>query len=200
MPCSITGRAGRSEVELGSMKIEIQIRSGETKSLHSIEPATDAWPPPAAQGSLRGTLDGQSVEVDWAEISPGVYSMLLEGTTYEVWVRRPAAHENPRNGEFRAAVGLNLYSVEVLDPRARRKGRGRDAAHGPQEILAPMPGKIVRILVEENQEVAVNQGLLVIEAMKMQNELRSPRAGRVEKVFVAAGGGVETGAKLVRLS
>lgn len=182
------------------MKIEIQIQSGEKKTSHSLEVASGTWPPVTGAGTLQGAVDGQGVEADWAEISPGVYSILMDGVTYEVWVKRPAAHESPKNGEFRAAVGLNLYSVEVMDPRARRKGRGRDATHGPQEILAPMPGKIVRVLVDENQEVAANQGLLVIEAMKMQNELRSPRGGRVERVFVAVGAGVETGAKLIRLA
>ena len=62
-----------------------------------------------------------------------------------------------------------------------------------------MPGRIVKVLVEENQPVAAGDGLVVIEAMKMQNELRAPRAGRVEKVYVAAGVGVETGTKLVRV-
>jgi len=65
--------------------------------------------------------------------------------------------------------------------------------------VAPMPGKIVRILVTEGQEVKRDQGLLVIEAMKMQNELRAPRAGRVERVYMTEGRGVETGARLLRL-
>jgi biotin carboxyl carrier protein len=66
--------------------------------------------------------------------------------------------------------------------------------------VAPMPGKIVKILVARRQEVAVGAGLLVIEAMKMQNELRAPRAGRVEEIYVEEGKGVETGAPLVRLA
>jgi biotin carboxyl carrier protein len=63
-----------------------------------------------------------------------------------------------------------------------------------------MPGKIVKTLVTEGQEVQHNQGLLVIEAMKMQNELRAPRAGRVERVYTAEGQGVETGTRLLRLA
>jgi biotin carboxyl carrier protein len=62
-----------------------------------------------------------------------------------------------------------------------------------------MPGRIVKALVEEGREVAQGDSLLVIEAMKMQNEIRAPRAGRVEKIYAAEGEGVETGAKLVRL-
>ncbi|MDR3675511.1 MAG: acetyl-CoA carboxylase biotin carboxyl carrier protein subunit, partial [Acidobacteriota bacterium] len=72
-------------------------------------------------------------------------------------------------------------------------------AEGPQEIVAPMPGKIVKILVGEGEEVERGQGLLVIEAMKMQNELRAPRAGRVDRICIAEGQGVDTGARLVRL-
>jgi pyruvate carboxylase subunit B len=62
-----------------------------------------------------------------------------------------------------------------------------------------MPGKIVKVLVTEGQEVSRDQGLLVIEAMKMQNELRAPRAGRIERVYMEEGRGVESGARLVRL-
>jgi biotin carboxyl carrier protein len=62
-----------------------------------------------------------------------------------------------------------------------------------------MPGKVVKVLVHENQEVMRDQGLLVIEAMKMQNELRAPRPGRVERIYVLEGRGVETGARLLRL-
>ena len=62
------------------------------------------------------------------------------------------------------------------------------------------PGRIVKVLVAENQDVRADEGLLIIEAMKMQNELRAPRAGRVERIYVAEGAGVETGLKLLRLS
>ena len=63
-----------------------------------------------------------------------------------------------------------------------------------------MPGRIVKVLVEEKQDVRPDEGLLVIEAMKMQNEIRAPRAGRVEKIYIQAGAGVESGAKLIRLA
>ena len=66
-------------------------------------------------------------------------------------------------------------------------------------MLAPMPGKIVRVLVESDQEVKQDQGLVVIEAMKMQNELRAPRGGRITAVHVKEGIGIEAGARLLRL-
>jgi biotin carboxyl carrier protein len=89
--------------------------------------------------------------------------------------------------------------VEVLDPRRRRRANALDASEGPQEILAPMPGMVVKVLVAEGQQVSSGDGLLVIEAMKMQNEIRASRTGRVEKIHVREGAGVETGFKLVRL-
>ena len=80
--------------------------------------------------------------------------------------------------------GLRRYLVELRDPRRWRRTGSSIEAEGPQEIVAPMPGKIVKVLVTEGQEVSRGQGLLVIEAMKMQNELRAPRAGRVERIYI----------------
>jgi biotin carboxyl carrier protein len=96
-------------------------------------------------------------------------------------------------------VGLRRYVVELRDPRRWSRAGSDIEAEGPQEIVAPMPGKIVKLLVTEGQEVDRGQGLLVIEAMKMQNELRAPRAGRIERVYMEEGRGVETGVRLMRL-
>ena len=73
---------------------------------------------------------------------------------------------------------------EIADPRSWRRGRGGsiEALRVRQQIIAPMPGKIVRVLVAPGEQVEADQGLLVIEAMKMQNEIRSPKAGKVEKM------------------
>jgi biotin carboxyl carrier protein len=89
--------------------------------------------------------------------------------------------------------------VEIRDPRRWRRDGAGVREEGPQEIVAPMPGKIVKVLVSENQEVAREQGLLVIEAMKMQNEIRAARAGRVERIYAQEGTGVEVGFRLLRL-
>ena len=98
-----------------------------------------------------------------------------------------------------ATVGRRRYLVELRDPRKWRQAGSAIELEGPQEILAPMPGKIVKILAREGQQVERDQGLLIIEAMKMQNELRAPRAGRVEHVYVEKGQGVETSTRLLRL-
>jgi biotin carboxyl carrier protein len=96
-------------------------------------------------------------------------------------------------------VGLRRYVVELHDPRRWRRTGSSIEAEGPQEIVAPMPGKIVKILVAEGQQVERDQGLLVIEAMKMQNELKAPRAGRIERIYMEEGRGVESGARLLRM-
>jgi biotin carboxyl carrier protein len=150
----------------------------------------------ATEGHLEFALDGEPREAAWAEISPGVYSILIAGQSYEVQLKRPAGGAPP--GAYNLRVGARQYQVEVQDPRQGRPTVA-SAPEGPQEILAPMPGRIVKVLVEEDQPVESGQGLLVIEAMKMQNELRAPRAGVVEKIYVREGIGVESGSKLLRL-
>ena len=180
------------------MKLDIRLQSGSVGREHQIEliPVAEG---PGRAGRVQFVLDGDTREADWSEINPGSYSILLDGRSYHLCV---AAHPNApiAGGSYEISVGARRYHVTVRDPR-RRRHSGREAINGgPQEILAPMPGKIVKILVAENQEVAEAQGLLVIEAMKMQNELKAPRSGRVERVYVNEGAGVESGFKLIRLA
>jgi len=86
------------------------------------------------------------------------------------------------------------YSAELRDPRSLRSRRAAaDTSEGPRKIKAPMPGKVVRLLVHENETVEQDQGLLVVEAMKMQNELKSPRKGVVRKIFAVDGANVNAG-------
>ena len=95
-------------------------------------------------------------------------------------------------------VGSARYSSEVQDPRSLRSRRAAGSGvEGPQKLLAPMPGKVVRILVAENDEVESGQGIIVVEAMKMQNELKSPKKGVVQKIMVLEGANVNPGEPLV---
>ena len=136
---------------------------------------------------------------DGEEISPGVYSILIDGRSYEAHVSKRPGDAAGCLSPYVVTVGLRHYRGG--DPRSaplearRRKPRER----GPQEIVAPMPGNIVKVLVSENQEVVRNQELLVIEAMKMQNEIRAPRAGRVERIYAKEDIAVEAGFRLLRL-
>jgi biotin carboxyl carrier protein len=122
------------------------------------------------------TVDGRLVEADAIKISRGAYSILLGGRSLEVTV------EETSNGSLVRTNGRE-FQVEIFDPRSWRRGRGAGIElEGRQQLVAPMPGKIVRVLVAAGQEVTAGEGLLVIEAMKMQNEIRSPKSGTVEKV------------------
>jgi biotin carboxyl carrier protein len=150
-------------------------------------------------GEVRCVVDGEEAgRANWARIGPGLYSILLDGRSYDVRVNHPVGASQAPDYDVR--VGGEAFRVAVRDPRSRQQADGAAGASGPQEITAPMPGKVVKLLVQEGDQVEADQGLLVIEAMKMQNELRAPRPGRVERIYLSEGTGVETGAPLVRLA
>jgi biotin carboxyl carrier protein len=148
---------------------------------------------------LRFFSDGEPLMADGEEISPGVYSILIDGRSYEAQVSKRAGDAEGYLTPYIVTVGLRQYLVEIRDPRRWRRDGAGVQEQGPQEIVAPMPGKIVKVLVRENQEVVRGQALLVIEAMKMQNEIRAPRAGRVERIYAQEETGVEAGFHLLRL-
>lgn len=181
-----------------AMKLDIRIHGRNETHDHQVELLSPEVLR-AGGGKTSFRVDRETGETDWAEIAPGVYSILLGGRSYEAHLTRRPGEPEGRTDSYLVTVGTRQYLVDVRDPRLRRHAGSAAAAEGPQEILAPMPGKIVRILVSENQEIVQGDGLLVIEAMKMQNELRAPRHGRVEKIYVREGAGVESGFKLLRL-
>jgi biotin carboxyl carrier protein len=176
------------------MKFMVSLHRGSQVLEHELELTARA-----AHGSRRFVLDGAVIQAHSEEISPGAYSLLVEGRPYEAQVAAQPGEAPGLTSSYVVLVGLRQYRVELRDPRRSRRARSGLEAQGPQEIIAPMPGKVMRVLVRENQEVKSGQGLLVIEAMKMQNELHAPRDGRVERVYVAEGRGVDTGARLLRL-
>ena len=109
-----------------------------------------------------------------------------------------------RSGRGRVTLDIDghRYEVEALDERARtiREMTARSAPPaGPAPVIAPMPGLVVRVTVAPGDSVVAGQGVLVMEAMKMENEIRAPRAGRVKEAPVREGQAVETGALLVLL-
>jgi biotin carboxyl carrier protein len=179
------------------MKLKLTLQHGTRSSEHQIELQK---PRENNAEAAEIVLDGERQEADWAEVSPGIYSLVVGGRSYEVHVMTRAGHDESNHASRIVKIGPRYYDVTIQDPRQQRSAHAVAAQHGPQEILAPMPGKIVKVLVERNQEVALGTGLLVIEAMKMQNELRAPRAGRVEEICVKEGKGVEAGARLLRLA
>lgn len=121
-------------------------------------------------------VDGRLVEANAVRIARDAYSILIGERALEVTME-----ENPGGLLLRTAG--HEFQMEVVDPRTWRGGRGSGVElEGRQQLVAPMPGKIVRVLVSAGQRVDSGQGLLVIEAMKMQNEVRSPKSGTVERV------------------
>jgi len=146
------------------------------------------------------TLDGRILSVD-VTATGGRWSLLIGPDTssrrsYEVTVERRS------NGERIVYVNGLAVPVSIVDPRERlvqRRGNVSDGT-GPRSIVSPMPGRIVKVLVREGDVVAAQQGLVVVEAMKMENELRAPRAGQVSAVKVVEGMSVEAKAVLVTLA
>jgi len=136
---------------------------------------------------ISGTLDGRRMEADAVEVSPGIYSILTDGAAFEVRVERAATG-------LTVVVGGRRLSARVVDPRQwQGRGGGAVEAEGRQQILAPMPGKVVRVLVRQGEKVEAGRGLVVVEAMKMQNEVRSPKTGTVERLLVSEGQAVNAG-------
>ena len=112
-------------------------------------------------------------------------SLLISGHSYEI-------RRDPVSGDM--ILEGQRFPVELRDPRAlRNRGRGTRAGPGAKTIVAPMPGKIVRVLVTEQSQVEAGQAIVVVEAMKMQNELKAPSPGTVTKILVGEGDAVNAG-------
>jgi biotin carboxyl carrier protein len=147
---------------------------------------------------LQILVNGHPVEVDpgqlkkVAQVEPGVYSVLAEGRSFEVRAIGTASG-------LRLEVAGLPFTAEVYDPRDRRQKAAAALATGRQNISAPMPGKVIRVLVREGDAVEVGQGLVVVEAMKMQNEMKALRVGNVVDVRVRDGDTVSAGDTLVVL-
>jgi len=138
-------------------------------------------------GALSCRVDGRPIDVDAHRMEPGTISLIVEGRQYRCVLDGDAVVVEGRRYEF-----------AVDDPRSLRGRRGaQEGATGPSAVKAPMPGRVVRVLVSEGDEVAEQQGVIVIEAMKMQNELKAPRAGRIAKVAVKVDATVAAGEVLV---
>ena len=136
----------------------------------------------------RISLDGELLDADAVEIAPNIFSILLDGKSHEVRVT-PAP-----GGTLTLQTGHHEFTAEISDPRAWRGRRhGALEAAGRQQIVAPMPGKIIRVLVQAGEKVEAGQGLIVVEAMKMQNEVRSPKSGTVERLLCKEGQPVNAG-------
>jgi biotin carboxyl carrier protein len=149
-------------------------------------------------GRFHVSLDGVAHDVDAVRVGEYGISLLLDGND-----DRSSSRELqvvPSGAVAELLVDLEGRTVPVSVNARRTRRRAADAAvhaDGEQAIAAPMPGRVVRVLVAEGDQVAARQAVIVVEAMKMENELRSPKAGRVTHVAVTAGMSVEGGRVLI---
>jgi biotin carboxyl carrier protein len=144
-------------------------------------------------GTRKVTLNGKEVPYDWVRLPDGHCSLIVEGRVYDFFI------EVSENSCTVTGCG-GSQTVSISD--ARRQIPQREATTGSaglQRLKAEMPGKVVRVLVKEGDSVTGDQGLLVLEAMKMQNEIRAPKSGIVREIRVAAGTAVGTGEFLLSL-
>jgi biotin carboxyl carrier protein len=144
-------------------------------------------------GGGKVTVGARELQFDCARLPDGVYSLILDGRVYDI-----AVDVNGRSCVLSARetrVTAEVHDPRILEPRASSQA----GQSGPRSLQAEMPGKVVRILVSEGDRVEFEQGLLVIEAMKMQNEIRSPTRGIVRQIGVSEGATVSAGGFLISL-
>lgn len=143
-------------------------------------------------GRYQVTLDGEPLEVDFQPAGRDFVSLIVDGRSYEAGVvRQPDG--------YTVALRGATFDIELKDAARGEGALARPRAAGPTGIKAPMPGRVVRVLVAAGEQVESGQALLVMEAMKMENELKAPRAGLVREVRVGERQAVETGALLLVL-
>jgi biotin carboxyl carrier protein len=135
-------------------------------------------------------VDGRRYELVAREPERGIYLLLADGHVYECRVERDAAEPTL----VHVHTGKQSYAVKLTDPKRLRAGQSAGAqADGAAQVIAVMPGKVVRVLVEQGATIEAGQGIVVVEAMKMQNEMKSPRAGRVVELQAKPGATVNAG-------
>jgi biotin carboxyl carrier protein len=154
------------------------------------------WVGISLEGSTGGytlRLPHRSLTVDAVILAEGSYSLLLDGSSFDVTVQRSPTH-------YSVIVNGVPFELALRDPRQLRHqaGAGEDL-DGPASVTAPMPGKLVRLIVAEGDSVKEGQGVAVVEAMKMQNELKAPKCGTVEKLCVVEGQAVNAGEVLLTI-
>ncbi len=143
------------------------------------------------EGVYEVSLGDETLHVDAVQSGPNTYSLIEEGRQFEAVVDERGPHG------FDVLVGGRLFHLDVADERTKLlSATARAASSGPQTVLAEMPGKVAKISIPAGQPVAAGQGVLVVEAMKMENEIPSPIDGLVKEIQVSEGQTVETGAVL----
>ncbi|MEP7147584.1 MAG: biotin/lipoyl-containing protein [Acidobacteriota bacterium] len=135
-------------------------------------------------------VDGRKYELELSEPEPNVFLFKHEGSIHEAVVTPVSKLGDPTH----VRIGTNEFDIRVIDPkRLRSAGSGVEHADGLAEIKTAMPGKVVRVLLQPGSPVEAGASVLVVEAMKMQNELKSPKDGTIREIRVAEGDAVSAG-------
>ena len=141
-------------------------------------------------GRVFAEVGGRRYELEARAVGEGEYLVVRDGRVYDCRV----SAEGGGRGAYEVSAHGRVYGVRLTDPKHLR---GAGVAHGSDagraQVTAPMPGKVVRVLVEVGQQVEAGQGVVVVEAMKMQNELKSPKGGTVAELRAEAGATVHAG-------
>jgi biotin carboxyl carrier protein len=164
------------------MKLSLTI-NGREGSIEILSPA------PNCRFQLE---DGPVTEANVETPVPGIYTVLLDGRSYDAFVEKAPSG-------LVVSIDGNRFEVEVRDPRRLSRRPGGSGAGGVQTLCSPMPGKVVRVLAAAGDTVEAGQGILVIEAMKMQNEMKASRSGKVLTISVKEGATVGAGETLATI-
>ena len=143
-------------------------------------------------GQIEAEIDGRSYTLQGKRVQPGTYWFNWDNRSIEVSVTKTPVG-------YTVAVSGQHADVEIIDARTALRRGAHQGQAGAAQLRAPMPGKVIKLLVSEGAEVEANQGIVVLEAMKMQNEIKSPKKGVVKKVDVAEGAAVNAGDPLATI-
>ena len=179
-------------------------RANATEQNHTVALSTH-------QGQLNATLGKQTFTLDWRQIAPlagnerdsngGRYSLLVAGTSYEIYVRRLPKIDEQSSRTYEIQLGDQTFEVTVEDERTHMlEGLSKaGASSGIARVQAPMPGLVVNMLVVPGDSVTAGQTVVILEAMKMENDLPAPIDGTIKEVRVQKGDTVDNGQILVTI-
>jgi biotin carboxyl carrier protein len=175
-------RSPRADAGRLALNYEVSEKKGETKTIGLVENSDHHY---------EVTIDGRTVQVDAAKSGKTIYSIIEDGKQFEVIVDEQGAHG------FDVFVAGQLFHLQSLDERSKLlTASTKPITTGPQRVDSEMPGKVVKITVSVGTFVVEGEGILILEAMKMENEIKSPVEGILTEISVAEGQTVESGALL----
>lgn len=168
------------DISVGGKSYKVEIESSSSTGSQSVGASN-------AEAVYRLRVDGREIPVSCVPLSRTALSLIVNGESFDVSCQRA-------DERLQLSIRGAIYECTVSDPRSlRSQKRAGLADSGEQKLTASMPGKVVRLISAVGDQIKSGQGILVIEAMKMQNEVRSPKDGQLKKMLVAQGANVVAG-------